>query len=68
MTVRTAIQCFDLRTAQTGTFGYHRTGVTCTGHKGFMSVTPVFSDLVGLIEYCEKHDIDRIPCGEGESC
>jgi hypothetical protein len=51
MKIKVAIQCIDRRTLQKGTFGYRR--------KENYSMTPVFADMVELIAYCEKHDIER---------
>ena len=52
MTIRIAIQCMDRRTRQKGTFGYF-------DKQELYSVTPVFPDMVELINYCNKHGITR---------
>lgn len=50
MVIKVAIQCNDRRTLNVGTFGYFN-------EKPLYSVTPIFTDLVGLLKYCKKHNI-----------
>lgn len=52
MKIKIAIQCMDKRTRQKGTFGYRE-------ERELYSVTPVFNDIVELIEYCNKNGIQR---------
>lgn len=53
MTIKVAIQCNDRRTKNTRTFGYFN-------EKPLYSVTPIFTDLVGLLKYCKEKDIKII--------
>lgn len=50
MNISIATQCTDKRTRQVGTFGYRKTK--------FYSVTPVFQDLVTLLRYLKKNNIE----------
>lgn len=52
MEIKIAIQCMDKRTKQVGTFGYFK-------NRELYSVTPIFPDLVELIDYCKKNNIER---------
>jgi len=52
MIIKVAIQCTDKRTKQLGTFGYRL-------ERPLYSITPVFDSMVELVEYCNKHNIQR---------
>ena len=57
-----AIQCRDDRTGEKGTFAFRDGRSTVHGVR-FYSLTPVFSGLVELYNYCDENKIELHPMG-----
>ena len=54
--VKIAMQCEDIKTGETGDFGYLEEK---PGEEKLEAVTPIFPNLMQLFDYLEKFGIER---------